>query len=273
MEKLMKRFSLGIVLAALCAVAVLSLSGCGNGASTTNGGKAGTGSIWVTSCYTVYSESGEKSQESINEYDDRGNTIRTTLKFYTTDDPDNPSESVLECSDFTPDGYPLTTTTTNVGGSATANYEYTIEDGLAISRKNTSQAGDGLADTTWTYYTSGTIKSRIVNTAIDNNTIDFDENGLPTHESGMTDLGSMINKWEADYEWEFDSKGFPTGYTKTMKMNDDAPESAIHRVQCDDHGNILRIYNETGKVIYEFEYIQINNPSMAAYSLSQALYI
>ena len=253
MGRFTKSIVLGLAIAALCAAAAIGLDGCGNGGATGNAA-AGSGPVWVVTSETQY-ENGEALSTRIYELDSRGSVVKSS---YTNED-----WGYVEYSDFTPEGYAQVQTIFHPKRDTEVRHsEITFEDGRAIAME------DEMFAHTYTYYANGRLKSDTSAQEFPDGTTYiysnyYDENGYPTRYTMSTVDGPI--EYEANCEWTFDSAGNPTGYTQTDNGSGTLSAPVEYQIQCDENGNIARIYNKQGQVVVAYEYTRIDNPSMAAW--------
>lgn len=239
-RQIMKKVK-SFTLMSLLLATVICLSACGFDSSSVKG------PLYLIKHYSTYNSDGSEYEAYNFEYDEHGNTTRYTKK--------NADNSVDDClfSDFDANGYYSTVT---INGTP-KQVENSIKNGLlskSVDSKGITKEYD--------YYRNGKLKSCKSVFTNGNTTIEkYDENGrlLLQSTEGNNNSSSM------EYKWETDSDGQVTGYTRTDTDNGKTT-TYHHTCKCDDYGNVINILNADGKVIYQFDYVKIDNPSIAAWT-------
>ena len=105
-------------------------------------------------------------------------------------------------------------------------------------------------------------------TSENTSTSEYDDNGFILHEewTRSDDKDGEKTSTTVDYDWEFDSSGAPTAYTVTYTVSGKSAQIVEYKVETDNFGNIVAVFDEHGDKVAEFEYERVDDPS--AYSRS-----
>ena len=118
------------------------------------------------------------------------------------------------------------------------------------------------------YYQDGKLKTvSSVSTGIDTKR-EYDENGLVRAQRWDYSTKSDEDS-KTFYLWELDSSGNPKGYKSQHGSESeviDLSSAKMHRVVCDDNGNIVEVYNSEERMELKREYVTIRRPSVFAWT-------
>lgn len=133
--------------------------------------------------------------------------------------------------------------------------ETTFENEVERGRVVRATASDGSA-TTYEYHPSGICKTMVEVDGTARYTTVFDEHGYCVSEKSE----GVENPRQVDFEWSFDDSGNPVSCTATT-----GEEIKTYTFQCDEHGNIIVVYNSDGSLYMTKEYVRIDDPTAHAW--------
>lgn len=216
------------------------------------------GPIYRVSKETKYSN-GKVHTESAYGYDRRGNMTRKSVEYF-KDGVSDGSKSVTEFSDFDKLGC---FHAFNSEGGTPQNVTYETSGDLVKKRVH----GSGWY-VEYEYYQDGKLKTvSSVSTGIDTKR-EYDENGLVRAQRWDFSTKSDEDS-KTFYLWELDSSGNPKGYKSQHGSESeviDLSSAKMHRVVCDDNGNIVEVYNSEERMELKREYVTIRRPSVFAWT-------
>lgn len=232
----------------MVAVLAVGLAGCG--------GSGSKGPVYLKTKQTYYDTSSGKVQSQMTwEYDSNGNkTKRVTVM------SKNGSKVVVEDTygGFDQDGYPATHSATDGSETHDSTYEYTKENGRV-----TKAAESNGSEVLYTYYDDGKVKTTKSTSSSGATTLyEYDESGYVIKSEGS---GGSSGDSSRTMMWMKDDKGHPAEMVFNSASSDKSQVPVKYTVQCDDSGNIIRVYTALGKLYEGVEYAKVDSPSLAAW--------
>ena len=225
-------------------------------------------SLTMTEDDTVTSSELGGTTETDKVIDKNGHAEKRTITNRDKDESVLYEEIVKYSNEVSPDGLLLST-----------DYESWTEYPYSSSKEKTN-VGKGAA--TFEYHPNGHVKSISSNhtikvaswgdgndyTSENTSTSEYDDHGFILHEewTRSDDKDGEKTSTTVDYDWEFDSSGAPTAYTVTYTVSGKSAQIVEYKVETDNFGNIVAVFDEHGDKVAEFEYERVDDPS--AYSRS-----
>ena len=233
--------------------------------------------VYVMTKSTRYAASGDKSNVTERELDDRGNVVKQVTKNYSAD------KTYTHTAEFENDqnGFPeKSTTTTKIDNGDTAKhttkYKSEFDNQERLVQVKTKLDGQ-TTTTSYEYYDNGNVKTVEQETKPEpsdgsaNRSVsssEYDELGYITSISAETSVDDSITRsTEYEFEWALEASNAPTGYELSAKRYDGSETrkgSDKFTIETDGHGNITAIYDGKDNLVAEYEYELVNNPSLAA---------
>lgn len=250
------------IISALTLLIAFGLAACGNNSESSSKSNdsqsASNSAVYALSSAIYYDSNGKVTSETKNEYNDKGNLVKQHI--VSQSESGDKIEATIVTDDFNDEGYPQKSTRVDL--NETAEVSYAIENGHAIETKVNS-----ITSITSTYYPNGAMQSQ---TNYGKNgkdllrVVEYDENGYTTKMTNYGDTTSNLT-----YEWSFDDNGYAKG-CEIKASSPDAPTTMSYSlaVECDEHGNIIRMLRD-GKLYADLSYVKIENPSVNTWVESQ----
>lgn len=205
---------------------------------------------------TNYYSDGNVMSSMKYEYDEHGNPLKRTYILEKTEYIDG-NTIIVTWDDYDSVGCNATCTD---GNGLVSDVEWEIRGGRPVKEL---QRGDGTTST-YEYYPDGRVKNitTFQGNQRDTTTVDYE-----MHMMSQESLGGE-NPSDSVVTWNTDDNGFVKSYTSKM-TKDGETSTHTYKVQCDENGNVVTIWDDNGALYSKKEYVRIDNPSTKVWIDSQ----